>query len=83
MERRIQVCMGSACHIKGAPLVAQALQTELEKRQANGDVLFELFGAFCQSECRDGVVVRVNGEVYKHVTPADVPRLISICLQED
>lgn len=81
MDRVIQVCMGSACHLKGSPLIAQAFQVELEKRQRTGDVVFELTGAFCQSQCADGVVVRVNGETYKHVTVADVPSLINICLQ--
>lgn len=33
MSKKIQVCMGSACHLKGAPLIAQAFQVELEKRQ--------------------------------------------------
>ena len=46
MSKKIQVCMGSACHLKGAPLIAQAFQVELEKRQKSGDVVFELTGAF-------------------------------------
>ncbi len=83
MAKTIQICMGSACHLKGAPLIAQAFQVELEKRQRSGDVTFELTGAFCQSQCADGVIVRVNGETYQHVTVADVPRLLNICLQED
>lgn len=83
MEKTIQVCMGSACHLKGAPLIAQAFQVELEKRQRSGDVLFELMGSFCQSQCADGVIVRVNGETYQHVTVADVPKLLNICLQEE
>ena len=77
MEKRIQVCMGSACHLKGAPLIAQAFQVELEKRQQSGDVLFELTGAFCQSQCADGVIVRVNGETYKHVTVAFIAQYLS------
>ena len=39
MEKRtaktIQICMGSACHLKGAPLIAQAFQAELDKRRKN------------------------------------------------
>lgn len=83
MAKEIQICMGSACHLKGAPLVAQAFQVELEKRQRLGNITFQLIGAFCQSQCTDGVIVRVNGETYKHVTVADVPSLINICLRED
>jgi len=86
MEKRtaktIQICMGSACHLKGAPLVAQAFQAELDKRRKSSDVLVDLGGAFCQSQCIDGVVVRINGETYTHVTASDVPALVDICLQE-
>ena len=83
MAKKIQICMGSACHLKGSPLIAQALQVKLERREKAGEVIFELLGSFCQSQCADGVIVKVNGETYKHVTVADVPSLINICLQED
>lgn len=79
-KKSIQICMGSACHLKGAPLIAQAFQAELEKRSNNVEI--ELGGAFCQSQCVDGVVVRINGETYTHVTVADVPALIDVCLRE-
>lgn len=80
--KSIQICMGSACHLKGAPLIAQAFQTELDKRSNAAEIPVELGGAFCQSQCIDGVVVRINGETYTHVTVSDVPALIDICLQE-
>lgn len=80
--KTIQICMGSACHLKGAPLIAQAFQSELDKRQNADGVTVDLGGAFCQSQCIDGVVVRINGETYTHVTVSDVPALIDICLQE-
>jgi len=79
--KSIQICMGSACHLKGAPLIAQAFQAELDKRNSAG-IHVELGGAFCQSQCVDGVVVRINGETYTHVTAADVPALVDVCLQE-
>ena len=81
MTKKIQICMGSACHLKGAPLIAQALQVELERREAAGEVLFALAGSFCQSQCADGVFVRVTGETNQHITVADDPRLVEICLQ--
>ena len=81
-SKTIQICMGSACHLKGAPLIAQAFQAELNKRN-NTDTVIELGGAFCQSQCVDGVIVRINGETYTHVTVADVSALVDICLQEE
>ena len=80
--KSIQICMGSACHLKGAPLIAQAFQTELNKRNSTNQVHVDLCGAFCQSQCIDGVVVRINGETHTHVTVADVPALVALCLQE-
>ena len=80
--KTIQICMGSACHLKGAPLIAQAFQTELDKR-TDTTATVELGGAFCQSQCIDGVVVRINGETYTHVTVADGPALVDICLREE
>ena len=80
--KTIQICMGSACHLKGAPLIAQAFQTELDKR-TDTTATVELGGAFCHSQCIDGVVVRINGETYTHVTVADVPALVDICLREE
>ena len=80
--KTIQICMGSACHLKGAPLIAQEFQTELDKR-TDTTATVELGGAFCKSQCIDGVVVRINGETYTHVTVADVPALVDICLREE
>lgn len=80
--KTIQICMGSACHLKGAPLIAQAFQAELDKRTKSGEVVVDLGGAFCQSQCIDGVVVRINGETYTRVTVSDVPALVDVCLQE-
>ena len=71
-ERKIQICMGSACHLKGAPLIAQAFQIELDKRQQTHAIAVDLGGAF----------VRINGETHTHVTVADVPALVDLCLQE-
>lgn len=80
--KTIQICMGSACHLKGAPLIAQAFQAELDKRNQTNAIV-ELGGAFCQSRCIEGVVVQINGETYTHITAADVPALVDICLQEE
>lgn len=74
--KQIQVCMGSACHLKGAPLVAQALQDELNKRGLSGEAKVELMGAFCQSQCMEGVVIKIDGEPYTKVRPSDVAHIL-------
>ena len=72
----IQICMGSACHLKGAPLIAQAFQNEIERLNKEKDIHIELIGSFCQYQCTEGVIVKIAGETYTHVTTADVPHLM-------
>lgn len=77
----IQICMGSACHLKGAPLIAQAFQNEIEHLKQEKNIQLELIGSFCQYQCTEGVIVKINGETYTHITTADVPRLMEEALK--
>ena len=51
----ISVCLGSACHLKGANAVLDAFLALVAKHQSQAVV--QLAGAFCQSHCTEGVVV--------------------------
>lgn len=57
----IAICVGSACHLKGAYQVMQAFKALLELHRLEGKVV-ELKGAFCQGQCTEGVVVHIAGE---------------------
>ena len=78
MSIEIKVCMGSACHIKGAPKIAQAFDEELRARGLDERV--KLMGSFCRKMCIDGVNVEVNNVLYSHVTVDDVKRLVDIAM---
>lgn len=79
MSIEIKVCMGSACHIKGAPKIAQAFDEELKARGLEERV--KLMGSFCRKMCIDGVNVEVNKVIYSHVTVNDVKRLVDIAME--
>ncbi len=79
MRRIVRVCMGSACHVKGAPSIANALQKELEEHKADTEI--ELMGRFCQDECQKGVVVEGPDKKWFHVQVADVPKIVSELLE--
>ena len=66
---KITVCIGSACHIKGARQVVEQLQYLISTNHIGDQV--ELGGAFCMGRCQDGVCVTVNGE-FCSVTPETV-----------
>ncbi len=67
---KLDVCIGSNCHLKGSRAVVEALQ----KLVANGDLKtkIDLSSVFCMGKCSsNGVSVTVDGEYYA-VTPETV-----------
>jgi NADH:ubiquinone oxidoreductase subunit E len=59
---KITVCIGSACHVKGAGKIVEQLQSLIAQRNCGGKM--ELAGAFCMGKCASGVSVTVDGEYY-------------------
>lgn len=63
----VQVCVGSACHLKGSQDIIEMLQKAVEKHHLEDDVV--LTGSFCIGKCnRVGVTVQVNDDVHIGVT---------------
>ncbi len=60
----ISICVGSACHLKGAHGVLHAFATLLEKHQVAGKIDME--GSFCQGRCTEGVVIKINDKLVKN-----------------
>ena len=60
---KIEVCIGSACHLKGSYNIINSFQQLIEKHQLSDSV--EVHAAFCFGHCADAVSVRIdNGEVH-------------------
>ncbi len=74
----IQVCMGTACHVKGAGRVLDAFERELgiADGQTTGDKFFSLEGVRCLGCCSLAPVVTIGEDLYGEVQPAQVPRLL-------
>ena len=59
----IQICVGSSCHIKGAPEIVELLTKVVEENNLQDEVT--LAGSFCIGVCnRLGVTVQVDDEVH-------------------
>ena len=54
----INVCIGSACHLKGSYNVVNKLQELIEKKKLEDKVVVK--GAFCLGECTKAVSVRID-----------------------
>lgn len=63
----IQICVGSSCHLKGAPEIVELLQKAIEEHHLENEIT--LAGSFCTGKCnRVGVTISVDDEVYTGVT---------------
>ena len=76
-ERVISVCMGTACHVRQAPLILEALERELEisAGETTPDGKHTLLSVGCLGACALGPVVDVNGTTYGNMTVAKAERL--------
>lgn len=64
----IQVCVGSSCHLKGAPELVKMLQKSVADKHLEDSVV--LTGSFCTGKCnRVGVTITVNDDIYTGITP--------------
>ena len=77
-EHIVQVCMGTACHVKGAPAVLDAFARELkiEPGQTTKDKKFTIEGVRCIGCCSLAPAVAIGEKIYGGVTPAQVPEII-------
>lgn len=78
-KHEIHVCMGTACHVRGAQRVLSAVQdlTGVAPGETDVDLKFTLKTVNCVGCCALGPVLQINGLTYGRMTPskaADVLR---------
>lgn len=75
----IDVCMGTACHVAGAPLVVEAFSQELELPigETTADGLFTLQTVNCVGACALAPVVRLGAdETHGRMSPNEARKLV-------
>lgn len=74
----IQVCRGTACHVKGSAAVLEAIQRELNimPGQTSSDGLFSLEVVACIGACGLAPVISVNGTFHAGVTTKAVSKIL-------
>ncbi len=77
-EYLIQVCMGTACHVRGAPRVLDRILRDLKLPHpgTTQDMQFTVRTVRCIGCCGLAPVVRVNSHTHPHLTQARVPGLL-------
>ncbi|MFA6808137.1 MAG: NADH-quinone oxidoreductase subunit NuoE [Eubacteriales bacterium] len=74
----IRVCMGTACHVRGALKVLKTMERELgiKAGETTGDGQFTLETVSCVGACGLAPVISVNNKVYGNMTPLKVPEIL-------
>lgn len=75
----VNICMGTACFVKGVEKVMHAFSEQLDIKPGNTtpDGLFTLKDVRCIGACGLAPVVMINDKVFGHVTENDVSRIIN------
>ena len=74
----ISICLGTACHVKGAADILATFERELgiPKGQTTEDKLFTLDAVMCLGCCGLAPVLKINENIHGLMTKREVPKLI-------
>lgn len=81
----IQICRGTACHVKGSFSVLETLERELgiKAGQTSRDKMFSLEIVACMGACGLSPVMNINGEFYAKTTSKKVTKIIQECREKE
>lgn len=80
----INICLGTACYVKGADRVAQRLCDELGITfgETSKDGMFTLEGSRCLGTCGLAPVIMIDTDIHPRVTPDKVPAILESYLEK-
>ena len=66
----VNVCLGTACHVRGAELIVESLERQMgiSRGQTTPDLNFTLESVNCMGCCATGPVVKIGEEYFGHMT---------------
>ncbi|MBN2722949.1 MAG: NAD(P)H-dependent oxidoreductase subunit E [Deltaproteobacteria bacterium] len=74
----VTVCMGTACHVRGAPRVLEEIERELKIKNGENtpDMAFTIETVNCVGACALGPLVIVDGNYHGNLTTSEVTSMI-------
>jgi len=81
----LNVCMGTACHVRGSPQILDRLETKLniQSGETTRNHLFTLETVNCLGACALGPIVVTDGEYSGQMTVQKVDRLLKTILSQE
>jgi NADH-quinone oxidoreductase subunit F len=78
-KHTVKICSGTACHVKGAPLISDAFKRVLhidDTTNSSPDNLFSIEEVACLGCCTLAPVVQIDEKTYGHVKPTQADDII-------
>ena len=77
-EHIVSVCLGTACHVRGAPAVLDQVKRQLyiEPGETSEDMRFTLETVNCLGACALGPIVTVDGKYHGQMGPGKVKKVL-------
>ena len=75
----IRVCLGTACHVRGAPRILDNVEQTLNIKagETTQDMKFSLERVNCLGCCALGPVMVIDGEAHGNLVPAKVEEILN------
>jgi NADH-quinone oxidoreductase subunit E len=75
----IHVCLGTACHVRGAPQILNKIERMLNIKagQTTEDLMFTLETVNCVGACALGPVIEMDGQYHGQMTQAKIEKLLA------
>ncbi len=77
-DHLINVCLGTTCHVRGAPRLLERIKSELkvEVGETTEDQRFTLVPVRCLGCCSLAPVITVDGEAFGNIRPNRIPKVL-------
>jgi NADH:ubiquinone oxidoreductase subunit E len=77
-KNHLVMCMGTACHVRGARLLFERALSQfgVKPGEVTPDGLFSVEHVNCLGTCALGPIVKENGSYHHHMTPGKLRKLI-------
>lgn len=75
----VTVCMGTACHVRGAPRVLEEFERSLKIKDGENtpDMQFSIETVNCVGACALGPLVIIDGNYHGNITTSEVADLVA------
>ena len=77
-EHMVSVCLGTACHVRGAPAALDEVERQLgiKAGETTEDMQYSLETVNCLGACALGPIVVVDGKYHGQVSPGKVKKVL-------